>query len=253
MYYNGSTNNYLVLQLLGNSIERLFDLSNNTFPVATVIQVINQMLSRVEYIHHSHIIHRDIKPSNFVIGRTKEDNQMIYLIDFGLSRFYEDPNTLIHIPYKIDKYMTGNARYTSVSSLLGVEQSRKDDLESIGYILIYLSKGILPWQGIKTKNKIERHIKIKNSKLVITPEELCSGLPYNFLKYFHYVKGLQFTDKPNYDYLRSLLISVWKYNDLGDRLLIKINWNKAKTNQNEDDNETDRSQIISQDMLLKTK
>lgn len=235
--------------MLGNSIEDLFDLSNYTFPISTVVQVINQMLSRVEYVHSHHIIHRDIKPSNFLIGRLNEDKEIIYLIDYGLSRFYEDPNTLAHIPYKKDKHMTGTARYASVSSLLGFEQSRRDDLESIGYILIYLSKNKLPWQGIKTKNKIERRRKINERKLVITPEELCLGLPENYLKYFHYVKGLQFSDKPNYDYLRSLFMNVWKNLNIEDITMMKINWNKAKSNQNEEDNETHRSKAITNEML----
>ena len=127
-------------------------------------------------MHSRHIIHRDIKPDNFLIGTGKKKHH-VYIIDFGLAKRFRDPKTGEHIPYKDGKSLTGTARYASIYTHLGVEQSRRDDLEALAYVLIYFNKGCLPWQGIRAKTKKDKYQKIMEKKIAVSPEDLCTGLP----------------------------------------------------------------------------
>jgi serine/threonine protein kinase len=127
-------------------------------------------------VQEKSLIHRDIKPDNFVIG-IGENKDMIYVIDFGLSKKYRSSRTFQHISYVTGKKLTGTARYASINALSGFEQSRRDDLESIGYIFIYLLKGSLPWQGLKVDRDEDRYEKILDKKNKISPDKLCEGLP----------------------------------------------------------------------------
>ena len=128
--------------------------------------IIDQILQRIEYLHSKNLLHRDIKPDNFLIGRGKKSN-VIYAIDFGLSKKYKDSRTGLHIPYRDGKDLTGTARYASINTHLGVEQSRRDDIESLGYMMIYLMKGHLPWQGMVNSNPKKKYERIKKLKLDI--------------------------------------------------------------------------------------
>jgi casein kinase 1 len=151
---------------------------------------------RIEKVHEERIIHRDIKPDNFLIGIGKKQHY-VYIIDFGLAKRFRDPKTGEHIPYRDGKNLTGTARYASVNTHVGIEQSRRDDLESIVYILIYFLKGELPWQGVKAKTKSEKKEKIKNQKKFVTIGEMCFGLPPQFNELLTYVKNLKFDEIPN--------------------------------------------------------
>ena len=132
----------------------------------------------------------------------------MYLIDFGLSRRYKDPKTKEHIPYKEGKSILGTVRYVSIYTHFGIEQSRRDDIESLGYILVYLAKGILPWQGQKAKTKKEKYKIIMDKKTEYKPDMLCRGLPDEFRLYFEYIRGVQFPERPDYSYLKGLFTKV---------------------------------------------
>jgi len=163
------------------------------------------MISRIEFMHSQNFIHRDMKPDNFLMGTAKN---MVYLIDFGLSKRFKDPKSGQHIPYKDGKSLTGTARYASVNTHVGIEQSRRDDLEAIGYILLYFLKGTLPWQGLAGKNKEEKYDRIKEKKISTTIESLTKGVPEEFSKYLNYVRNLQFEDKPDYNQLRQFFKAI---------------------------------------------
>lgn len=195
--------NVMVMDLLGPSLEDLFNYCNRKLSLKTVLNLADQMLERVEYLHSKNFIHRDIKPDNFLIGAGKK-NRTLYMIDFGLAKRYRDPRTHQHIPYKENKNLTGTARYASVNAHLGLEQSRRDDLESVGYVLLYLLVGSLPWQGLKANTKHEKYQRIMDKKMSTSIETLTRGLPVEFSKYFSYVKALKFDDRPDYAFLRQV-------------------------------------------------
>mmetsp|Transcript_14377 Transcript_14377/g.36662 ORF Transcript_14377/g.36662 Transcript_14377/m.36662 type:complete len:368 (-) Transcript_14377:289-1392(-) len=195
--------NVLVMDLLGPSLEDLFNLCNRKFSLKTVLMLADQMISRVEYMHARNFIHRDIKPDNFMMGLGRKANQ-VHVIDFGLAKKYRDPKTHQHIPYKENKNLTGTARYASINTHLGVEQSRRDDMESLGYVFLYFLRGSLPWQGLKAATKKQKYDKISEKKLSTPIETLCRGYPAEFASYLNYTRSLRFDDKPDYAWLRRL-------------------------------------------------
>lgn len=195
--------NAMVIDLLGPSLEDLFNYCHRRFSFKTVIMLALQMFCRIQYIHGRSFIHRDIKPDNFLMGVGRRGST-VHVIDFGLSKKYRDFNTHRHIPYRENKSLTGTARYASVNTHLGIEQSRRDDLESLGYVLIYFCKGSLPWQGLKATTKKQKYDRIMEKKLNVSVETLCSGLPLEFQEYMAYCKNLKFDEKPDYLFLARL-------------------------------------------------
>ena len=208
--------NFMVMEFLGPSLGDLFQLKERNFGMETVLMIAIQVLSRIEYIHEKGFLHRDIKPENFVIGLNEKSN-LVYLIDYGLSKRYKDKNSGQHIPYRENKQLVGTVRYASVNAHLGIEQSRRDDLEGIGYVLVYFYLGRLPWQNKTDKGKPLTQ-KITEKKLTTPPELLCKKMPREFSYYFHYCKNLKFEDRPDYNSLKSmfadLLVSRMKLNGI---------------------------------------
>ena len=192
--------NILIMQLLGQNLQRLFE-AKKKFSLKTICMIGSQMISILQYIHNRHIIHRDIKPSNFVMGLNLL-SQYLYIVDFGLAKKYRSSTTLKQMPLSKNQKFVGTAMYASINAMNGIEQSRRDDLESVGYILIYFMKGILPWQRIVAKNEEERNNKILEKKMEISTQELCSELPEEFEKIIDYVKNLEYTQLPDYEMIR---------------------------------------------------
>ncbi|KAF7317072.1 Protein kinase domain-containing protein [Mycena chlorophos] len=203
--------NVLVIDLLGPNLEDLFDMCGRKFTIKTVCMAAKQMVTRVQAIHEKSLIYRDIKPDNFLIGvpGTKNANT-IHIIDFGMAKHYRDPKTKVHIPYRERKSLSGTARYMSINTHLGREQSRRDDLESLGHVFMYFLRGGLPWQGLRAATNKQKYEKIGEKKQTTPISELCEGFPEEFAIYMNYVRKLGFEETPDYDFLRELFSKVLK-------------------------------------------
>lgn len=196
--------NVMVVDLLGPSLEDLLSFCNRRFSVRTVLMLADQMIHRVEYVHAKNFVHRDIKPDNFLIGLGNKANE-VHIIDFGLAKKYRDTKTQQHIPYREGKNLTGTARFASVNTHRGLEQSRRDDLEALGYVFMYFLRGSLPWQGLKAHGKADKYCRIMEKKISTPPEALCKYFPVEFDTYLTYCRNLRYEDRPDYAYLRRLL------------------------------------------------
>jgi len=194
--------NFMIMDLLGPTLEDLFDYCGRKFSLKTVLMLADQMIRRVEYLHSKCLLHRDMKPENFLMGTGKHGNQ-VYLIDFGLAKRYMSPISKKHISYNIGISMVGTARYASCNTHMGKEQSRRDDMEALGYIFLYFLRGSLPWQGIKEKTP-EKYERVGIIKRTISLEELCTGLPIEFSNYIRYCRELKFEGQPDYQRLRKM-------------------------------------------------
>ena len=204
----GTSGNYnvLIMQLMGKSLEEYIN-EKKKFSIKTVCILGYQMVTTLEYIHNKHIIHRDIKPDNFVLGLDSLAKKL-YLLDFGLARKYRSSVTLVHYPLINKKKLTGTARYASINALRGYEQSRRDDLEAVGYVLMYFLRGNLPWQGLPGKNKEDRYKNILQKKIDTSPKELCKGFPEEFEKYIEYTRNMEYIEEPAYENLRQNFLKV---------------------------------------------
>ena len=207
--YSGDYN-VLVMELMGKSLEEIFEnLPIKKMSVNCVGKLGLQMVDILEHIHEKHIIHRDIKPDNFVMGKG-EKSKYLYLLDFGLAKKYRSSTTLKHYPMIKKKNLTGTARYASINALNGLTQSRRDDLEAVGYVLLYFLRGKLPWQGLHLKNKEDRYRKIMEIKMDTSPYQLCKGFPKEFEEYVEYTRNLEYEDDPDYANLKNLFNSILK-------------------------------------------
>ena len=227
-YGRSKKHKILVQTLLGKSLLDIYNERKSRFTLNDVCLIAIQALDRIKWVHSKNYIHRDIKPSNFLIG--KEDPDVLYLIDFGLSKKYKSDKTGKHISLGCNKKIIGTVRYLSINALRGKESSRRDDIISIGYMLIIFLVGNLPWGGELNKNTKKEYIKMIYKREKITPEELCFGLPEQFVDFIKYSYNLKFEEKPNYDYLRSLFITLVekKYFSYNNYIFSWINKNGSR-------------------------
>ncbi|PWA21926.1 hypothetical protein CCH79_00015666 [Gambusia affinis] len=255
--------NVMVMELLGPSLEDLFNFCSRKFSLKTVLLLADQMISRIEYIHSKNFIHRDVKPDNFLMGLGKKGN-LVYIIDFGLAKKYRDARTHQHIPYRENKNLTGTARYASINTHLGIgkfpllassltappplhasefsstEQSRRDDLESLGYVLMYFNLGSLPWQGLKAATKRQKYERISEKKMSTPIEVLCKGYPSEFSTYLNLCRSLRFDDKPDYSYLRQLFRNLFHRQGFSYDYVFDWNMLKFGSSRTAEDGERER-------------
>lgn len=201
---------FMVLEFLGPSLERLFEFCKRRFSLKTVLMIGIKMLRRIEYVHQMSHLHRDIKPENFVIDSI--NGKELYLLDFGLAKRYcQFVNGRVeHIKLRQNKSFTGTVRYASISMQKCITSSRRDDLESLAYVLIYFLKGSLPWQRVPkvSKNGLtskERKEKILEMKISMTIAQICDGIPVEFQTFLRTCREIRFEEQPKYSYLRLIL------------------------------------------------
>lgn len=229
----------MVMDLLGKSLEDLFQECHRKFDLKTVCHIASQMVStkncshslfcqiqRIQKVHEERIIHRDIKPDNFLIGATESTKNNVYIIDFGLAKCYKNSEGE-HIPFRDGKNLTGTARYASLNTHIGYEQSRRDDLETIGHVLLYFLRGSLPWQGLPGRSKDEKYNNIKRKKKEVSIEELCLNQPVEFKEFMQYCRSLSFTADPDYRYILSLFDGCMERNGYDVKTSDFI-WNKNR-------------------------
>lgn len=209
--------NIMVMQLLGKTLDTLFSEHGKKFKINTVLKLGYEILNVIEILHRNGYIHRDIKPNNFMFGL---NNDTLYIMDFGLSKRYISRSNK-HITMRVDRSFVGTARYASNNIHIGIEPSRRDDLESIGYLLIYFLKGSLPWQGLKKKKNDDHLQLIGEHKLCTSLTKLCEGIPPCFKEYLLYVTQLKYDEDPDYDYLRTLFV------ETSNRMNIKMDYEWA--------------------------
>jgi serine/threonine protein kinase len=209
--------NIMVQPLLGDSLYKLYLKCKKKFTLKDICLIGLQCLDRIEWIHKKNIIHRDIKPDNFLMG--VKDPRIIYLIDFGLSKKYRSERTSKHIQFALTKKLTGTARYASINALKGFELSRRDDLESFCYMIIFFLIKKLPWQGAKAQTQAKRYKKIRESKEDFNINDHKDLIPTEFIKIFKYVKSLKFDEEPNYNMIRNAF----------NKILIDVNYKENET------------------------
>ena len=220
IYWSGKYNNNdtIIMQVLGQSLQKYFYTRNKKLNLWEIKSIGIQALNILEFVHNNGIVHGDIKPSSFYFGLN--ENFKIYLADFGFAFEFKDCLTGIHIPFNINAGSFGDPKFCSKNFLRGCRKSRRDDIESLGYILVYLIKGFLPWESSNDA------INIRQIKLSISLNDLCFGLSFNLWEFIAYSWNLKFHEKPNYNYLRDLLIN------LDSLLLPIIKTDKIKVKKN---------------------
>lgn len=221
-YFCGQVGDYtvMVMELLGPCLEDLVALCHRKLNPKTVCMIGVQIVHRLQYLHSVGYLHRDIKPENFVMG-LGANSHVVYVIDVGLAKAWRDGSGK-HIPYAEGKSLTGTARYVSINTHRGIQQSRRDDLESVSYLLLYFLRGNLPWQGLKSHKNDTRFERIRDVKIDCKPAEMAAGFPLQFGEFVSYTRSLKFEEEPNYQYCIDLFLNALR--DLGEEYDYRYQW-----------------------------
>jgi serine/threonine protein kinase len=195
----------LVMDRLGPSLDRLFPANGNKMPPEMMLTLTCQMLDCLQAVHEMGFIHRDVKPANFALGRGSE-RYKVYLIDFGLAKQFYFEESQTHIPCKQRQGLTGTPQFASTHALLGMEQSRRDDIHALGYVVAFLLRGDLPWQALTAESTRERNRMILEMKLSTDASELLSGHPQKFAEILDHATHLEFEEAPDYRMLQQVLV-----------------------------------------------
>ena len=219
----------MVMELLGATVHDVFMACGKRFPAGLVMQLGEQMIGRLEFVHSRGVVHRDMKPDNFLLGKGIHAD-LIYLIDFGISQYFRDSKSLKHCPLTNGHSLRGTAKYCSLNTHHGLDQSRRDDLESLGYVLVYLAQGALPWENFRSPLKTERHQGIGAIKQNTPLATLCQGAPSELEAYLDYCRALLFETRPDYKHLKRL------FHEAAQRLqpswdCFSLQWPEAWTSQ----------------------
>lgn len=207
----------MVMELLGPSLEEVFNACDRKMNLKSVLYLSLQLVSRFQTLHSKNIIYRDVKPENFLLGRPGLDKEnIVHIIDYGLAKEYINPESGVHIAFRGQKGAIGTARYMSVNTHFGKEQSRRDDLEALGYVIIYLTRGSLPWQGLPATDHRDRMRKIGDMKRKMPLEDICDKCPEEYVNYLKYVRNLDFYEAPDYEYLRKIFFDLFVSNKFVD-------------------------------------
>lgn len=230
--------NILIMQILGKNLDYYIQKLEK-FSIKTTAMLAYQMIDILQFIHERHIIHRDIKPGNFVMGLGKE-NLDLYMIDFGFAKKYRSNKTYKINPMTKGHKLTGTARFASINAMKGYEQSCRDDLESLGYLLFYFLRGNLPWQGLKEKTKEELNIRILDMKEKTKTEELGVNLPIQFSELLEHAKNLKYEEQPDYNLFKKKMKEVVCINSNESEFDKIYDWTNKQKVLNDKNRETDK-------------
>lgn len=205
--------NGMIMEILDKNLDQILQECNSKFELSTVLKLGYDIIELLKQVHNAGFLHRDIKPNNFMIGKGRHKKDL-YIMDFGLSKQFINKDGK-HINFKIERSLVGTARYTSLNIHIGLEPSRRDDLEAVGYMLVYFLKGTLPWKGLKKKKSTDDQIKmIQRVKMCTSIAKLCEGIPTCFSEFITYCRELKFEEIPKYEYLQSLFEKTAKENNI---------------------------------------
>eukprot|EP00930_Biecheleria_cincta_P074310 TRINITY_DN61516_c0_g1_i1.p1 TRINITY_DN61516_c0_g1~~TRINITY_DN61516_c0_g1_i1.p1 ORF type:complete len:362 (-),score=34.11 TRINITY_DN61516_c0_g1_i1:14-1099(-) len=215
VYYYGTEGRYniMIMDLLGPSLEGLLNACARSFSLKTLLMIAGQMMNILRHVHAQGIVHRDLKPENILVA--KHNMASMYLIDFGCARKYIDSRSGCHIRYSDRRRLTGTVRYASINAHEGLEQSRRDDLLAFGYVLMYLSTGQLPWQGMQGTRE-EKDQRILERKKQARAEGYCGAWPGELAAFMECCESLGFDEEPDYNKLQSLFKSTFQREGLRD-------------------------------------
>jgi len=197
-FINTNNKSYLVMPLYYNSSDRFIKINSKYFNEKDILMLGIQILQQLNNLHKCEVIHNDIKPDNFIFDK---NTNKFKLIDFGLSKLYIINDKHINFSKKCSRY--GTLRYMTINAHKRYSLSRRDDLISLSYSLIYLFYRTLPWKGIVDKNASKKkiHISLIEKKSQYSKDILRNNIISPILSLFNYSSKLSFDKKPDYNYL----------------------------------------------------